>query len=64
MQQAAERDGITVEAAEADFLRRSALRRLATADEVARHVIFLASDAAAHMSGASVTVDGGSTYAP
>lgn len=64
MQQAAERDGITVEAAETDFLRRAALQRLATADEVARHVIFLASDAAAHMSGTSLTVDGGSTYSP
>lgn len=64
MEQAAQREGITVTEAEANFLQRAALRRLATADEVARHVVFLASEAAQHMSGTSMTVDGGSTYAP
>jgi NAD(P)-dependent dehydrogenase (short-subunit alcohol dehydrogenase family) len=64
MEQAAQREGITIAEAEANFLQRAALRRLATADEVARHVVFLASEAAQHMSGTSMTVDGGSTYAP
>lgn len=64
MEQAAAREGGTVADAEARFLQQSALRRIASADEVASHVLFLASEAAAHMTGSSITVDGGSTRAP
>ena len=42
-----------------DFTRRLPLRRAGTADEVARVVAFLASDAASYMDGAVVAVDGG-----
>lgn len=64
MDQAAARDGISATAAEALFLERSALRRLATAEEIAQHVLFLSSTIAAHMTGTAVTVDGGSTKTP
>lgn len=64
MEQTAAREGGTAADAETRFLQQAALRRLATADEVARHVLFLASEAAAHMTGTSITVDGGSTRAP
>lgn len=64
MDQAAAREGITPAEAEMRFLERSALRRLATADEVANHVLFLSSEAAAHMTGTAITVDGGSTKTP
>ena len=63
MEHAAAREGISPAEAEARFLERSALRRLATADEVAHHVLFLASSAAAHVTGTAITVDGGSTKA-
>ena len=64
MQAEAERAGTTVDVAEAPFLAKSALRRLATAEEVAQHVLFLASPRAAHLTGTSLTVDGGSTKSP
>lgn len=60
MKSAAVREGITVQEAETRALRRSALQRLATPDEIATHVVYLASPAAAHLNGTSVTVDGGS----
>ena len=58
---AAARAGGTPAEAEAAFLQKTALRRLATAEEVAQHVAFLASPRAAHMTGTAVTIDGGST---
>lgn len=64
MQAAAAREGITAAEAERRFLERTALRRLATPEEIAQHVAFLASPAAAHLTGTSVTVDGGSTKSP
>ena len=64
MQAAAERENISSAQAEAGFLEKTALRRLATAEEVARHVAFLASPAAAHVTGTSLTIDGGSTKSP
>ena len=64
MQSAATREGCTPAEAEARFLEKTALRRLATPGEVATHVTFLASPAAAHLSGTSITVDGGSTKSP
>lgn len=42
-----------------DYSRRLPLRRLGTADEVARVVAFLASDAASYVLGSVVAVDGG-----
>lgn len=41
--------------------RRSALRRLATADEVAKAVSYLVSDDAAGVTGTNITVDAGNT---
>lgn len=64
MQAAASRDGITPDEAERRFLEKTALRRLATAEEVATHVTFLASSAAAHLTGTSLTIDGGSSKSP
>lgn len=64
MQAAAARDHCTVAEAEAKFLEKTALRRLATPEEIARHVVFLASPAAAHLTGTSLTIDGGSTKSP
>jgi NAD(P)-dependent dehydrogenase (short-subunit alcohol dehydrogenase family) len=61
MAAAAARTGGTPAEAEAAFLQKTALRRLATAEEVAQHVAFLASPRAAHLTGTAVTVDGGST---
>lgn len=61
MQAAADRDATTVESIEAPHLARAALRRLGSADEVAQHVLFLASERAAHMTGTAVTIDGGTT---
>jgi NAD(P)-dependent dehydrogenase (short-subunit alcohol dehydrogenase family) len=61
MSAAAARAGGTPAEAEAAFLQKTALRRLATAEEVAQHVAFLASPRAAHMTGTAVTIDGGST---
>lgn len=64
METAAAREGITATAAEARFLEKTALRRLASAEEIATHVTFLASEVAAHLTGTSLTIDGGSTKSP
>ncbi len=64
MQAAAAREGCSVAEAETRFLQKTALRRLATAKEIATHVAFFASPAAAHLTGTSVTIDGGSTKSP
>jgi NAD(P)-dependent dehydrogenase (short-subunit alcohol dehydrogenase family) len=42
-----------------EYIREMALRRVTTAEDVARTVLFLASDASRNMTGQSVTVDGG-----
>jgi NAD(P)-dependent dehydrogenase (short-subunit alcohol dehydrogenase family) len=64
MQAAAKREGCTPAEAEAKFLEKTALRRLATPEEIATHVAFLASPMAAHLTGTSLTIDGGSTKSP
>lgn len=64
LQAAAAREGISREEAERRFLAKAALQRLATAEDVAGHVTFLASARAAHMTGTSIIVDGGSTKTP
>jgi NAD(P)-dependent dehydrogenase (short-subunit alcohol dehydrogenase family) len=61
MRAAAERDGRSVDEIEAAHLDRAALRRFGTADEIAQHVLFLASERAGHLTGTDVTVDGGTT---
>lgn len=61
MRAAAEREGRSVDELEAVHLDRAALRRLGTADEIAQHVLFLASERAGHLTGTAVTVDGGTT---
>jgi len=64
MQAAASREGIDPTQAEARFLDKTALRRLGTAEEIATHVVYLASPRAAHLTGTSLTIDGGSTKTP
>lgn len=61
MRAAAEREGRGVDELEAVHLDRAALRRLGTADEIAQHVLFLASERAGHLTGSAITVDGGTT---
>jgi 3-oxoacyl-[acyl-carrier protein] reductase len=64
MAAAAERESRTVAETERQFLEKTALRRLASAEEIADHVVFLASARAAHLTGTSLTIDGGSSKAP
>lgn len=64
MEAAASREGIDVRQAEERFLEKTALRRLGSAEEVATHVVYLASPRAAHLTGTSITIDGGSTKSP
>lgn len=64
MAAAAERDSQTVAETESRFLEKTALRRLATPEEIAAHVVFMASPRAAHVTGTSLTIDGGSSKAP
>lgn len=64
MQAAASREGVDPAQAEARFLEKTALRRLGTAEEIATHVVYLASPRAAHLTGTSLTIDGGSTKTP
>jgi 3-oxoacyl-[acyl-carrier protein] reductase len=64
MRALAEREGGTPAEAEARFLAKAALRRIATPEEIAAHVAFLASPRAAHMTGTSVTIDGGTVKTP
>lgn len=51
--------GEVVEAARADFTRRSPIKRFAAPEEVARTALFLASDDASYFVGAELVVDGG-----
>jgi NAD(P)-dependent dehydrogenase (short-subunit alcohol dehydrogenase family) len=48
-----------VEAARAEFTRRSPLRRFARPEEVARTVLYLASDESSYVTGTELVVDGG-----
>lgn len=59
-----ERQGVTLDAAEAAMKPMIPMNRLADADEVAQAAVFLASDAASGMTAAEIVVDGGNTGAP
>jgi 2-dehydro-3-deoxy-D-gluconate 5-dehydrogenase len=57
--QAGAPEGIDVEAQWAEASERVPMRRWADPDEIARAVVFLASDLAAYVNGAQIVVDGG-----
>jgi len=57
----AKQSGRTVPEVEGDFMKDIPMNRLGAPDEVARLVAFLASEAAANMTGTSLTADGGWT---
>jgi 2-keto-3-deoxy-L-fuconate dehydrogenase len=48
-----------VEKARADFIARQPMGRIATAEEIARLAVYLASDESAFMTGQAVVIDGG-----
>jgi NAD(P)-dependent dehydrogenase (short-subunit alcohol dehydrogenase family) len=50
---------LAVEGADLRQLRLHALKRIASPDEIARSVLYLASDAAAFTTGTAMVVDGG-----
>jgi 3-oxoacyl-[acyl-carrier protein] reductase len=55
----ARKRGWTPDQVHEEYVQEMALRRVTTADDVARAVVFLASDDSKNMTGQSVTVDGG-----
>lgn len=59
----AQAEGRSLDELLADEARRIPLRRLAQPDDVAALVVFLASEPARHITGATIQVDGGSTSA-
>ncbi|MDB6145478.1 MAG: NAD(P)-dependent dehydrogenase, short-chain alcohol dehydrogenase family [Pseudomonas sp.] len=58
------RAGATIDAAEAVFVPRIPLGRIAEAEELANAVLFFASDLSAGVTAAEIVVDGGTTGAP
>lgn len=63
MESFAARSGKTPEEEERSFLNAIPQKRLGTTGEIARLVAFLASDAAPHVTGRSITADGGAARA-
>lgn len=63
MKSFAARSGRTPEEEEERFLSAIPQKRLGTTGEIARLVVFLASDAAPHVTGRSITADGGAAHA-
>jgi 3-oxoacyl-[acyl-carrier protein] reductase len=55
------KSGLSVEQAEAEMIAEIPLRRFATPEEIAHAVVFLASPAAAYITGVNLPVDGGRT---
>jgi 3-oxoacyl-[acyl-carrier protein] reductase len=58
-EETAKRDGVAPEALHAGWRRDIPAGRLASPDEIARVVVFLASDLAAYVTGTGIAVDGG-----
>ena len=54
----AARTGVSYEEMEKQYLDKTSLRRMVTADDVAATILFLLSDAARNLSGQSIAVDG------
>lgn len=54
----AEQVGVSYEAMEKEYLDKTSLRRMVTADDVAATILFLLSDAGRNLSGQSIAVDG------
>ena len=63
MKNMASNSDTTVEDVEQGFMAGIPMNRLGEPEEIARLIAFLASDAAANMTGTSITADGGSTKA-
>ena len=63
MKNLASNSGTTVEDVEQGFMADIPMNRLGEPEEIARLIAFLASDAAANMTGTSITADGGWTKA-
>ncbi len=63
MKNMASNSDTTVEDVEQGFMADIPMNRLGEPEEIARLIAFLASDAAANMTGTSITADGGSTKA-
>jgi 3-oxoacyl-[acyl-carrier protein] reductase len=63
MKNLASNSGTTVEDVEQSFMADIPMNRLGEPEEIARLIAFLASDAAANMTGTSITADGGWTKA-
>ena len=59
MQKFASDSGKTVKKVETVFMTDIPMNRLGEPDEIARLIVFLCSDAAAKMTGTSITADGG-----
>ena len=55
----AKRSGISLKAAEKDFIDRQPMGRIGTAEEVAKAILFLASDDSSFITGTALPVDGG-----
>ena len=55
----AKQGGKTVEEVESGLMKEIPMRRLCAPEEIARYIVFLASKAAANMTGSSITADGG-----
>jgi NAD(P)-dependent dehydrogenase (short-subunit alcohol dehydrogenase family) len=63
MENLASNSDTTVEKVEQGIMADIPMNRLGEPEEIARLIVFLASDAAANMTGTSITADGGSTRA-
>jgi NAD(P)-dependent dehydrogenase (short-subunit alcohol dehydrogenase family) len=61
MERLATGSGLTPDQFEVEFMKQIPMARIADAMEMARPVVFLASDAASYMTGRSIIVDGGWT---